>query len=150
MTRYLVLADQPIDGDRASTEFRRMAATRGSSFHVVVPLVELDDEARRVVEIEEEPNEAAVTPEVVASKWRLREAMSTLEALGSDVTGSLGVESPVESIEQALDADDYDVVVVVTDPAGIAGWVKMDLASRIERHVSEPVVTIEVDHVANR
>ena len=50
------------------------------------------------------------------------------------------VDAPIQ-----FDNFSHDAVIVVTNPAGIAGWVSLDLPSRVERHVSEPVITVEVD-----
>ena len=145
MTRYLVLVDAPVNEGPTLAEFERLATDPETTFHVVVPVSDLDDVERSFVELEEAPAETADSAEVVAARWRLRDAVTTFEKAGLTATGIVGATSPVDSIEQALEADSFDAVVVVTGPAGIAGWVNLDLASRLERHLSEPVVTIEVE-----
>ena len=52
---------------------------------------------------------------------------------------------PLDALDWAGDDFSHAAVIVVTNPAGIAGWVSLDLPSRVERHVSEPVITVEVD-----
>lgn len=144
MMRYLMLVDAPMGPELPVAELERLN-TAAASFHVVVPARSLHEEERKLVLLEESPEQSDTPPEVVAAGWRLGQILDSLQAVGLEADGSIGSDDPVDSIEAALDAGDYDAVVVVTEPSGIAGWVKLDLPSRIERHVDEPVVTIEVD-----
>lgn len=141
MSHYLVVLDQPRLDDSALREFDRLNADH-STFHVVVPTRPLSDEEKTFLEVESGPDVADESSEATAATWRLSDAVGALQERGLDVTGEIGPESPLDAVDWALDHGDYDQVVVVTDSAGMAGWVGLDLASRIERRISEPVISI--------
>ncbi len=140
MIRYLVLVDTPLRGATAMAELERLN-TAAALFHIVVPARALSDDERTLLE----SGEGSESHEVLAARSGVQNAVDQLEKAGLNVTGAVGSENPIDAIEEALEAERFDAVVVVTEPAGIAGWVNLDLPSRIERHVSEPVVVIEID-----
>lgn len=141
MPSYLVLIDAPITDDALAK--LGPANTPDSTFHVVVPATAVSDAERELVQSEQSPKETGDPDGVIAARWRLRSTMDQLQSAGLTASGSIGVENPLDAVDQALKAGSYDVVVVVSNAAGIAGWAKLDLPSRIERHVSEPVVVLE-------
>ncbi len=142
MSQYLVLVDKPQFDQHALSEFDGLN-NDGSTFHLISPVRELSADEADYVQLESDPA-VAEPPETTAARWRLGQAMDTLRERGLEVSGVVGPESPLDAIDEALDSGDYDQVVVVTDAAGIAGWVGLDLASRIDRRVTEPVVAVEV------
>lgn len=144
MSQYLVVLDRSNLAEPALREFERLNSN-GSTFHVVVPARPLSDDEKALVDIEADPDTADERPQTTVAKWRLRDAVEALRGRGLEVSGSVGPEDPLDAIDSALDNGDHRTVVVVTDAAGIEGWVGLDLPSRVERRVSEPVITIEVD-----
>lgn len=144
MTQNLLLLDAPSIGTSALHQLRELRGP-GSTLHVVVPAGRLDAGERTFTALESDPNEVGDAPEVVAARWRLRDAITRLQEDGFETTGEVGEEDPIDAIEQCVSSQRYDTVAVVTGPAGIAGWVNLDLPSRVRRHVDAPVLAIECD-----
>lgn len=141
--RYLLLADGPVDGEMIRVHLR-VREPADVVVHVVVPARALDEGELRMVEIEDSAPDDGASPAVVAAQWRLRSAIDSLRAAGfTEVTGVTGVPQSIDAVDDALAGGSFDQVVVVTGPIGLSGWVHLDLAHRIERHVDEPVVHIE-------
>jgi hypothetical protein len=69
--------------------------------------------------------------------------LSLLHQQGLDATGEVTVRSPVGATEAAVAADRYDGVVVIDRPGNFTSRIRLDLPSRIERRVTEPVLTIK-------
>jgi len=55
------------------------------------------------------------------------------EAAGNRVEGLVGAEDPFLAVTAALEADQYDEVIVSTLPARVSHWLHIDLPARVGR-----------------
>jgi hypothetical protein len=63
------------------------------------------------------------------------------EAAGNRVEGLVGAEDPFLAVTAALEADQYDEVIVSTLPARVSHWLHIDLPARVGR-LGLPVTVI--------
>lgn len=146
MPRHLVLLEQGLEDERIIGELRDMAVDGG--LHLIVPSSPLSEVEKEFIEVEghdaslEEGDQAATM-----ANWRLRKATTALEEAGLEgrVDGEVGRAAPIDAVEDALSTGDYDRVVIVTSRPGIAGWLHMDTASKLERRVDVPVTHLEAE-----
>jgi hypothetical protein len=70
-------------------------------------------------------------------------ALSMLEsAAHRPVDGEVSVRrDPMDAVEEALMADDYDEIILATNPPGLAGRLHVDLAHRVA-HLGLPLTTV--------
>lgn len=123
MARILVVANQTLGGEELLALLRARAEA-GGSLHVVVPASHEPGSWRPHDEWSDEE----------AARRRLAAAERAYGALGFQVTAEMGDASPVQAVGDALrHAGPFDEIVVSTLPAGPSRWVRMDVASRIER-----------------
>lgn len=150
MLKFLTLVDASVWSDAVLARLNELS-TRSASFHLLVPARPLTEGELDYVETEMLVTESAESPEQLMARWRLRDAMTAMENAGFEsVTGAIGNAHPMTGIDDALEAEGYDAVIVVTGPLGPASWVSLDLPSRIKRHVEEPVTHIEVQPAGQR
>jgi hypothetical protein len=55
------------------------------------------------------------------------------EAAGGRVDGLVGAEDPFLAVSTALDARQYDEIVISTLPARVSHWLHLDLPTRVRR-----------------
>jgi hypothetical protein len=55
------------------------------------------------------------------------------EAAGGRVEGLIGAQDPFQAVSAALDAGDYDEVIISTLPARVSHWLHIDLPARVKR-----------------
>ena len=55
------------------------------------------------------------------------------EAAGSHVEGLVGDTDPFVAVSGALDADEYDEIIISTLPARVSHWLHLDLPARVQR-----------------
>jgi len=128
-----VVAHQTAATERLLEAVRRRAESGPTRFHLVVPRTphgvhEMidpaqagDDDAQRLLE----------------------EAISRLsEAVGEEVTGSLGDAEPLMAIHDAINFGHIDEIIISTLPRGISRWLKLDLVSKT-RGLGLPVTHVE-------
>lgn len=144
--RYLVLLEEKLQEETVS-ELRKMDSQE-AEFHLLVPARPLSEEEKEFValEVAGSPDEEVEGDETaVMARWRLRDTMNRLEGPGfsGQVVGEMGRADPIDAAEDALREQDYDSVVVVTSRPGIAGWLHLDTASKLERKLDIPVHHIE-------
>lgn len=150
MTRYLLVANQTLGGAQLDAELRsRLDGSEGAAVHVVVPTIAAAKESGW------SPGDAAFgipgpggaeDPEAVArrrSDHRLQAIIGRLDELGATATGEVGDSDPYEAVRSAVERHDVDEIIISTLPAGVSRWLKMDLASRVDRLVDCPVTTVE-------
>jgi hypothetical protein len=53
------------------------------------------------------------------------------EAAGSKVAGMLGVPSPIEAIQDAVNLHGFDEIIISTLPTRVSRWLKLDLPHKI-------------------
>jgi len=55
------------------------------------------------------------------------------EAAGSHVEGLIGDTDPFVAVTAALEAGDYDEIIISTLPARVSHWLHLDLPARVQR-----------------
>lgn len=63
------------------------------------------------------------------------------EAAGSHVTSLIGSSDPFDAVRHALEASDFDEVVISTLPQRVSLWLHRDLTSRV-RQLGVPVTVV--------
>jgi hypothetical protein len=131
--RVLLVANRTAMTPALRDEVRKRAAAGDAAFHLLVPAQ--PSGLHRVVDPEVSGREAAHS--------RMDEALAVLsEAAGSQVTGEVGSADPIAAIHDALNARDFDEIVISTLPKRISKWLHVDLPSKA-RGLGLPVTHIE-------
>jgi hypothetical protein len=82
-----------------------------------------------------------LVPDATPANWTLEDAVKTLRAAAAGIDGTRKTyvdglanasEDPFESVKQAVQAGEYDDIVVSTLPSRSSVWLKRDLPRRIE------------------
>ena len=131
MRRYLIVANRTLTGPHLITEACARQERGPCRFHVVVPL-SLADEG--LVWSEGQAHAHA--------RARLEDGLERLHQAGLDVTGTVGDESPLRAVSDALREQDFDEIIVSTLPASVSRWVKLDLPNRLRRRFAVPVTHV--------
>jgi hypothetical protein len=134
MRRYLVVAHQTLASAELQDALQSKAAAEATAFHLVVPIYHGDAGLTWT-----ESRDRAV------ARRRLDEAMQRMIALGLEVTGEVGSDSPVDAVDDALrrhGVGAFHGIIVSTLPRTISKWLKIDVPTRLARLTKLPV-----DHV---
>jgi hypothetical protein len=145
MAKYLVLLEHGLQDESVIEELRELDGA-GTAFHLLVPARPVSDADREFIELEMSDDAGIEGDEAaVLASWRLRTSVAQLQDSGfaAHVEGEVGRADPIDAVDDAMGADAYDRVVVVTSRSGIAGWLHLDTASRIERKLDVPVTHLE-------
>lgn len=133
----LVVAHQTAATPALLDAVRERAHSGPATFHLLVPrqphgiqkLVDpehgSDDEAKQVL--------AAALPQLS-------------DAVGGEVTGSLGVAEPLSAIQDAINLGDYDEIIISTLPRRVSRWLRLDLVSKT-RALGLPLTHVDADKV---
>jgi GABA permease len=131
MRRYLVVANQTLDGPQLLDELRARVAEGPTSLHVLVPAEHHDGGLYTEGQIRAE------------AQRRLDAAIGTFRGLGAaEVTGEVGDHRPLDAIQDVLRHRTFDAIILSTLPLGRSKWLGQDLPSRIRRHVAVPLVHV--------
>jgi hypothetical protein len=153
MRRYLVVANQTLQGAELREELRTRINAGPCSFFVLVP----DTRAAH-----HDPVAAggvlphpgmwwwatyyarpATDEEATAqARQRLSLMLTGLAAMGVPVEGDLGRSSPLEAIEKVLADHQFDEIIVATLPKRVSRWLGAGLPHQAERRFGLPVTTI--------
>ena len=146
MMNYLIYSEVSLNGDHVGQRLGEL--DKSASVKVMVPVRALRAGELAFFAAELAGDKTSEPPPQLFARWRLRDAISALHRLGFESVEGVAVDKhPVDAIEAAVAANRYDSVIVVTERAGVAGWVHLDLAHRVERHLHSPVVHIELHPV---
>lgn len=152
MGRYLVVANQTTGGVELERAIRTRIEAGQNQFYVVVPMVDLGDEApsrerdaafgtgaasEREVDAREDPRGRA--------ELRLASMLDKIESLGGEAEGEVGDTDPAVAVQTVVDREVFKEVIISTLPVGISRWLKLDLPSRTQRMVECPVTAVEAD-----
>ena len=144
--KYLIYTEVSLSGDYVAHRLGDLDTS--ASVKVMVPVRALSGGERAFFQAELASDRTNAPPRQLLARWRLRDAINSLHKAGFEsVEGVAAEEHPVDAIEATVAADKYDSVIVVTEPAGVAGWMHLDLAHRVERHLHSPVIHIELHPV---
>lgn len=129
MRRYLVVANQTLGGGHLVGKVRECLQDGPCSFHIVVPATPPRDHWTYT------EGEA-----VAVARSRLAAAIDRFRELGADADGEVGDPRPIDAIQDALRAGDFDAIIVSTLPPGASRWLKMDLPARVEAEFGLSVI----------
>src|SRR5688572_25697800 len=119
--RVLLVANRTAMMPALREQVRKRAEAGNSTFHLLVPAQ--PSGLHRVVDPEVAGREAAHS--------RMDEALKVLsEVAGSEVTGEVGSADPIAAIHDALNAREFDEIVISTLPKRISKWLHVDLPSK--------------------
>jgi hypothetical protein len=123
MPNVLIVANRTAATPPLIAEVRRRASEEPCHFALLVPRPYWDADTE----------ESAITLELAIPLLE--------EAAGGRVQGLVGVEDPFLAVSGALEADDYDEVIISTLPARVSHWLHIDLPARVRR-LGLPVTVI--------
>lgn len=131
MRRYLVVAHQTLSSPQLLDAMTSRARRGEATFHLLVPTYHA------------EPGLTWTEGhDRVVARRHLDEVLPRLTAEGFTVTGEVGSDSPVLSVDDVLlreGAGAFDEIIVSTLPHAVSKWLKIDAPSRIQRTTALPV-----------
>ncbi len=156
MRRYLVVANQTLQGAELREELRKRIEAGPSSFYVLVPntsaahlyVVRAEGKAvkadRGGTEFLLRPRPEPATDEdaTAHARQRLNQMLADLAALGVPVEGDLGGSHPLDAMKKVLSDHQFDEIIVATLPRHVSRWLRADLPHQAERQFRLPVTTI--------
>lgn len=131
MRRYLVVAHQTLASRELLEAMKAKTAEGDSAFHLLVPIYHGGPGLTWT-----EGQDRAM------AQRRLDEALLQMTTDGLTVSGEVGSDSPVDSVDEVLRRDgpeSFAGIIVSTLPRTISKWLKLDVPSRIERKTTLPV-----------
>jgi hypothetical protein len=136
-TRVLVVADERCAGAELCAAIAPELGTEGAEALVVAPALVstvhyLDSDVESARE---------------AAQARADEIVASLAAAGYAARGTVGSESPLEAIADALAGYPADKVIVATHPAAQTNWLERGVVDRARRLYDVPVVHVIVPAV---
>ena len=121
--RILIVANRTAATPTLLEHIQQLAAERPSAFALLIP----------------------DAPRSEHTDWTLELALPLLErAARGPVEGMTGGDDPFEAIRVAVEAGDYDAIVISTLPRKVSKWLRRDLPSRVEA-LGIPVVVVTPD-----
>jgi hypothetical protein len=153
MRRYLVVANQTLQGAELREELRQRISAGPCSFFVIVPdtkAAQYDPVAAGGVLPQpgmwwwatHYARPASDEEATARARERLSLMLTALAALGVPAEGDLGSPSPLEAIEKVLADHQFDEIIVATLPQHISRWLGADMPHQAERRFDLPVTTI--------
>jgi GABA permease len=153
MHRYLVVANQTLDGDHLLDLVRERLAAGPAEFWLVVPATPVKDLASNVVAIPmpvmggtlalpHPPEEARRMAQA-----KLESAVKKLTAAGVTANGAVGDPDPVRAVEEALSSREFDEIIVSTLSPRLSRWLHQDLPGRLEHKFHLPVTHVAMADV---
>lgn len=150
MTRILVVANQTLGGAQLQQEIHERLQADTCNFFVVVPRTMPQDMATGWVvddpvigaDLRAKANEQALDDALLLAEGRLRQLLADIRDQGGQADGVIGDPNPEHAIAQVMAQADFDEVIVSTLPSRLSHWLRIDLPSRLERHLDIPVTTV--------
>lgn len=156
MARYLVVANETLGGQELTEEVRERVGRGDAEVYVLVPASDAAVGSQQdsgaiaggttSTQPAADPGVDGTDPDEARRDAvdRMKEAVARFEELGASVDGEVGDPDPETAVANVVDAQGpFDEIIVATPPAGVSSWVKMDLASQIERDHDIPVTHVE-------
>jgi nucleotide-binding universal stress UspA family protein len=149
--RYLVVANQTLEGDELVRVISACAEAEPSEFFIVVPATPLVEMWVAAVMtpyggVQYEPEASEQAREL--AEERLDAAAAQLRAAGATVAGEVGDRDPVRAVEEALRARTFDEIIVSTLPGRISRWLHQDLPRRLEQFGMPVTHVTDAKHAA--
>ena len=154
--RYLVVANQTLQGAELREELRKRIEEGPSSFYILVPntsaahlyVVHATGHASKPdgggteFVLRARPEPATEEDATAYARRRLNQMLDDLAALGVPVEGDLGSPQPLEAMEKVFLDHEFDEIIVAVLPQRVSRWLGADLPHQTERRFKLPVTTI--------
>ena len=158
--RYLVVANQTLQGAELRDELRKRIEEGPSSFYILVPntsaanlyVVHATGHASKPVGggtefvLRARPEPATDEDATAYARRRLNQMLADLTALGVPVEGDLGSSHPLKAMEKVLTDHQFDEIILAALPQRVSRWLGADLPHEAERRFGLPVTTIITKH----
>lgn len=128
MRHYLVVANQTLKQQQLTEKIRTCIDAGPCDFFLLVPATRAHGPLRWT------PADAHAV-----ARRRLESGLERFRALGADVVGEVGDQSPVVAIGEVLRRRSFDALILSTLPVGPSQWLRHDVPTRIEQLFSIPV-----------
>jgi hypothetical protein len=128
MRHYLVVANQTLKQQQLAEKIRTCIDAGPCDFFLLVPATRAHGPLRWT------PADA-----YAVARRRLESALERFRALGADVVGEVGDQSPVVAIGELLRRRSFDALILSTLPVGPSQWLRSDVPHRIEQLFGLPV-----------
>ncbi len=128
MRHYLVVANQTLKQQQLTEKIRTCIDAGPCDFFLLVPATRAHGPLRWT------PADA-----YAVARRRLESGLERFRALGADVVGEVGDQSPVVAIGDVLRRRSFDALILSTLPVGPSQWLRHDVPSRIETLFGLPV-----------
>lgn len=128
MRHYLVVANQTLKQQQLTEKIRTCIDAGPCDFFLLVPATRAHGSLRWT------PADA-----YAVARRRLESGLERFRALGADVVGEVGDQSPVAAIGELLRRRPFDALILSTLPAGPSRWLRSDVPSRIDQLFGIPV-----------
>ena len=128
MRHYLVVANQTLKQQQLTEKIRTCIDAGPCDFFLLVPATRAHGPLRWT------PADA-----YAVARRRLESGLERFRALGADVVGEVGDQSPVLAIGDVLRRRSFDALILSTLPVGPSQWLRHDVPSRIEQLFGIPV-----------
>lgn len=158
MSRYLIVANETLGGRMLFDEVRNRIDRGECRVHVLVPATGTTQEpgASGVAASGGPSSLPAADPGIrrgdpVEARERafarLKEVTGRFQEMGAvEVDGEIGDPDPLVAVDHAVaTSGPFDEIIVSTLPVGMSRWIRMDLASRLERQHDVPVTHVEAE-----
>jgi hypothetical protein len=130
--RVLVVAHKTAATPALMDAVRERAAKGNATFTLLIP--KAVHGVTRVADPEDAPDDE--TRDLLSLALPLLE-----EAAGSRVEGLIGVSTPIEAIQDAVNMHGFDEIIISTLPTRVSRWLHLDLPSKLNG-LGLPVTTI--------
>lgn len=155
VTRYLIVANETLDGGQVLRLVRDRIMAGPAEFHVLVPATR-SRETRRLTAVTGDPLTGYAVVDVVGldeaiardradAEARLVTFTRWLTEVGASFTSELGGPDANDAIAQVMARSSFDEIIISTLPSAVSRWLKVDLPSRIRRSYRIPVVVVSGD-----
>jgi hypothetical protein len=128
MRHYLVVANQTLKQQQLTEKIRTCIDAGPCDFFLLVPATRAHGPLRWT------PADA-----YAVARRRLESGLERFRALGADVVGEVGDQSPVVAIGELLRRRSFDALILSTLPVGPSQWLRHDVPTRIEQLFGLPV-----------
>ncbi|HLI36409.1 MAG TPA: hypothetical protein VKV80_03605 [Streptosporangiaceae bacterium] len=151
MGRYLVMANQTLEGQGIFAEVRKRQEKEPSSFYVVVPNTRAVDYYGVPAAGGHVPMPTLITASsgpatneeaTAEARGRLGRFLARLRELGAQAEGELGDPDPLKAAVKALTGRQFDEIIVSTLPQPASRWLRMNFPRELQQQARLPVTVI--------
>lgn len=162
MSRYLIVANQTLGGERLDKTVRERIERGDGDFHVLVPMTPPHhesgwsggfaayegmsaEEARQWFEQDNQRRTAMMESARSLAETRLTQMIQSIESAGGRAEGTVCAADPIDAVKEVAGEGSFDEVIISTLPRRLSRWLKRDLPSRVARATRAPVTTVEAE-----